>query len=236
MTDQTQFFGFQIPEALYHRAGEHIDKVTAGHIDRQRVNNVAETLVEITNIGLEAYYHNPRDLIDISPVVRKAADAGISAVMKGVHIVIRKVITRAPESELQKMAHYMRSLLTRDDEGRFYVTFPLNQELHDLAMELMAEVRANQNVDSYREDIVQALYRLIDAGIEAYYTQPVGMIHLGKLTRKTADVGIHTAQKGTNSVIRRIFKVLEHQEMLPLTNYFESLLHRDLNPYQGVNA
>ena len=97
----------------------------------------------------------------------------------------------------------------------------------------MAEVRANDNVDSYREDIVQALYRLIDAGIDAYYYQPVGMIQLGKLTRKTADVGINTAQKGTNSVIRRIFKVLNHEEMVPLTTYFESLLHRDLAPYPG---
>ncbi len=236
MTDQTQFFGFRIPQALYEQAGQHIDQVIAGDINRKLVEDIAANLVEITDTGLEAYYNKPRDLIEISPVIRKAADAGINAVMKGVHLVIRKVITRAPESELQKMAHYMKSLLTADENGHHYVTFPLTAELHDLAIELLEEVRANSNVDTYREDIVRALYRLIDAGIDAYYHQPVGMIQLGKLTRKTADVGINTAQKGTNSVIRRIFKVLDHKEMLPLTNYFETLLHRDLNPYAGSRA
>lgn len=234
MTEQAQFFGFRIPESLYTQAGTHIDQVLSGQINRKLVEDIAKNLIAITDTGLEAYYNKPRDLIDISPVVRKAADAGIHAVMKGVHLVIRKVILRAPDSELQKMAFYMKSLLTADDNGHYYVTFPLNKELHDLAMELMAEVRKNTNVDTYREDIVQALYRLIDAGIDAYYHQPVGMIELGKLTRKTADVSISTAQKGTNSVIRRIFKVLEHDEMLPLTNYFETLLHRDLNAYAGA--
>lgn len=233
MTEHTQYFGFRISEALYKRAGRHIDQVLNGTITPQLVEDIANNLIAITNAGLDAYYNKPRDLIEISPVVRKAADAGIHAVTKGVHLVIRKVITRAAKGELQTMAHYIKSLLTADHKGNFYVTFPLGAELHDLALELLAEVRANANVDTYREDIVQALYRLIDAGIDAYYYQPVGMIQLGKLTRKTADVGINTAQKGTNSVIRRIFKVLGHQEMLPLTNYFETLLHRDLNPYNG---
>ena len=232
MTEQAQFFGFQISEALYRRAGKHIDQVLADQIDSKLVDSIATNLIAITDTGLEAYYNRPRDLIDISPVVRKAADAGIHAVMKGVHLVIRKVISRAPHEELKKMAFYMKSLLTADDCGNYYVTFALSKDLHDLAPELMAEVRANSDVDTYREDIVQALYRLIDAGIDAYYHQPVGMIQLGRLTKKTADVGISTAQKGTNSVIRRIFKVLDHDEMLPLTNYFESLLLRDLNAYQ----
>ncbi|MCG8672456.1 MAG: hypothetical protein MI867_23830 [Pseudomonadales bacterium] len=233
MAENTPFFGFKITEALYRRAGKHIDLVLANQINRQLVEDIAQNLLDITDTGLVAYYQKPRDLVDISPVVKKAADAGINAVMKGVHIVIRKVILKAPESELQKMALYMRSLLTADNQGNYFVTFPLTKELHDLAVELLAKVREDDNVDTYREDIVQALYRLIDAGIEAYYHQPVGMIQLGKLTKKTADVSMSTAQKGTNSVIRRIFKVLEHNEMLPLTNYFESLLHQDLVAYSS---
>lgn len=231
MAEQLPFFGFQIPENIYQRAGQHIDQVLAGDITPQLVAGIADNLIEITDTGLVAYYEKPRDMVEMSPVVKKAADAGIHAAMKGVHLVIRKVIAKAPHSELQKMALYMKSLLTADNTGNFYVTFPLSEELHNLATQLLARVRTDKNVDAYRQDIVEALYRLIDSGIEAYYHQPVGMIELGKLTKKTADVGISTAQKGTNSVIRRIFKVLDHPEMLPLTNYFETFLHQDLRAY-----
>ena len=231
MKEQTQYFGYTISEELYAKAGTNIDKTLAGEINAELVDEITETLINITDIGLQAYYQRPRDLIEISPVVKKAADAGIKAVMKGVHIVIRKVIQRAPESELQKMALYMKSLLTQDESGNYYITFQLTDELYSLSQRLMERVRVDNDVDAYREDIVRALYRLIDAGIDAYYHQPVGMIELGKLTKKTADMGIITAQKGTNSVIQRIFKVLEHEEMMPLTCYFESLLHSDLRSY-----
>ncbi|MDX1696350.1 MAG: hypothetical protein R3208_21470, partial [Ketobacteraceae bacterium] len=119
MTDQTQFFGFRIPEALYLQAGEHIDRVIAGDIDRTLVENIAASLMAITDTGLVAYYNNPRDLIRISPVVKKAADAGIQAVMMGIHLVIRMVINRAPDSELQMMALYMKTLLTSDGQGHY---------------------------------------------------------------------------------------------------------------------
>ena len=231
MKEQLQYFGYAISEDLYNRAGSNIQKTLSGDINAALVEEITNTLIHITDIGLQAYYQRPRDLIEISPVVKKAADAGINAVMKGVHIVVRKVIQRAPETELQKMALYMKSLLTMDDNGNHYITFQLNHELYSLSQELLERVRVDSDVDTYREDIVEALFQLIDAGIDAYYHQPVGMIDLGKLTKKTADVGIRTAQKGTNSVIKRVFKVLDHEEMVPLTRYFESLLHSNLSSY-----
>lgn len=232
-----QYFGFEISEALYQRSLQTMADIAKGGSEATLNAQIAENLIDICEAGLDAYYHKPADLVSIAPVVRKAADAGISAIRKGVQMVIRKVFTKTPLSELQVLARYMADLLTYDDSGdqrRYFITFPLNDELYTLSQRLLARVRQDPNVDSYREDIVQSLIDLIEAGVKAYYHEPVGMISLGSLTRKTADFGISTSQKGANAVVHRLFKVLPHAEMIPLSGYFETLLHSGLKNERAV--
>ncbi len=229
-----QYFGFEIPESIYINAVETINQILAGGPNSDLNAKVAESLIDITEVGFEAYYQKPSELVNISPVVRKAADAGINAVRKGVHIVIRKVFSRMPNSELKVLAQYMANMINHDNaetNRRFYITFALNDRLFELAQTLLARVRTDPELENYRDDIVQSLLDLIDAGVDAYYREPVGMISMSKLTRKTADLGISTAQKGTNSVVHRLFKVMPHEELIPLASYFETLLHTRLQPH-----
>lgn len=239
MFNHGQHFGFEIPESLYEKSCNTISEVLQGGSAAQPGSEVhlnkaiVETLTEITEVGFQAYYEKPRDLVSMSPVIKKAADAGINAVRKGVQIVIKKVFTRTPLSELQVLARYMSDRLTYDENAsgkRHFITFPLTDELFELSQRLLARVREDSNVEEYRKDIINSLIELIDAGVGAYYHEPVNMISLGKLTRKTADVGISTAQKGSNAVVNRLFKVMPHEEMIPLSAYFESLLHSQLRP------
>lgn len=231
MHQQDQYFGFEIPEALCRRVQSNLLAIQNGGPIETLNREVAETLIDMTQIGLDAYYNKPRDLVRMAPMIRKAADTGIQAVIKGAHLVIRKLFTKMPVAELQVLAQYMATLITQSgtaNDRRYYITFPLDEELYQLSQRLLARVRQDPDVDAYREEITASLIELINVGVRAYYHEPIDKIRLGSLTRKTADLGITASQKGANAVVQRLFKIMPHEELIPLSTYFETLLHKGL--------
>lgn len=243
MDSQQCFFGFEISADLYHSCVQVIKDIDAAltlqNLDMQSLDRrAAENVNRLTDTGFEAYYAKPSSMIELSNVLRKAADAGVSAVQKGVHMVIRKVIIGTPLPQLKVMSDYMSQLLceSETEPGRYFVCFTLTEELFSLAQTLLARVRTDSNVEAYRRDIIAALERLIEAGIDAYYAKPVDQVKLGRITRTASDLGIKTAHKGTTAVVHKLFKEMPHQAMLPLAAYFESLLHDEVRSFQSNAA
>lgn len=228
-----QHFGFEISKALYGQACDTIAAIQTQSNTADINAKIAKSLIDITEVGFDAYYYKPSDMVQISPVVKKAADTGMIAVKRGVHMVIRKLFKNIPTPELETLAEYMGSLLTHEDTDgstRYYIAFTLTPELYNLAQELLTRVSQDPNIDGYRQNIISALNKLIRAGVEAYYETPSNMINLGRVTRKTANIGISTAEKGSNVVVKKLFNVMPYDALTPLSSYFESLLHDNLRP------
>lgn len=227
-----QYFGFEISEALYRQSHTTIRAIQSQSSDKELNSKIANVLIEITEVGFDAYYYKPSDMVQISPVIKKAADTGIVAVRRGVHMVIRKLFKNMPVQELEKLASYMSTLLTHENNGsapRFFVAFNLSPELYNLAQELLKRVSQDPEIEGYRQNIISALNKLIRAGVEAYYETPSNMINIGRIMRKTADVGISTAEKGSKIVVKKLFNVMPYKALIPLSSYFESLLHDNLH-------
>ncbi|OUR92492.1 hypothetical protein A9Q81_16190 [Gammaproteobacteria bacterium 42_54_T18] len=229
---EQQHFGFEISEALYQQSCTAIKAIQSkeGGVDFNI--KISNALMNITEAGFEAYYYKPSDMVKISSVVKKAADTGMVAVKRGVHMVIRKLFKNMPTQELEKLASYMNTLLTHennDSAPRYFVAFTLSPELYSLAQELLARVSQDPEIEGYRQNIISALNKLIRAGVEAYYETPSNMINIGRIMRKTADVGISTAEKGSNIVVKKLFNVMPYDALIPLSSYFESLLHDNLH-------
>ncbi len=230
MDNHQCFFGFEISADLYHSCAQVIKELKTGKVSDDIDKRAAENVIRLTDTGFEAYYAKPSSMIELSNVLRKAADAGVGAVQKGVHMVVRKVIVGTPLPQLKVMGDYMAQLLcaSQTEPGRYFVCFTLSEELFTLAQTLLARVRTDSNVDAYRTEVIAALERLIEAGIDAYYAKPVDQVKLGRITRAASDLGIKTAHKGTTAVVHKLFKEMPHQAMLPLAAYFESLLHDEV--------
>ena len=227
-----QHFGFEINEALYQQSCTTIKAIQSKEGGTDLNIKISNALMNITEAGFEAYYYKPSDMVQISSVVKKAADTGMVAVKRGVHMVIRKLFKNMPTQELEKLASYMNTLLTHENNGsapRYFVAFTLSPELYSLAQELLARVSQDPEIEGYRQNIISALNKLIRAGVEAYYETPSNMINIGRIMRKTADIGISTAEKGSNIVVKKLFNVMPYDALIPLSSYFESLLHDNLH-------
>lgn len=232
MAGNQHFFGFEIREQLYKDMSANLARIDAGAPVEQVGPVAAGHLVELTQIGMAAYYDRPASLIELPSMVRKAADTGMSTIFKAVEMVIHKLIAKRSLEELQLLSNDVRQLICISDSAqpRYFICFPLPAHLFERAQTLLARVAEDDRVDLYRSDVIHSLEDLIEEGIGAFYTRPIAKIQVGRITKAAADMGVSTVKKGSSMVLHKVFKTMPHTELLPLASYFETLLHQDVKP------
>jgi hypothetical protein len=232
----TCHFGFGLDAELYHACARTLKDVH-DHPDLAWLNRCAgENLIRVTDTGFKAYYEHPVNNVKLSPMLRKTADAGVHTVQKAVHIVIRRIFDDRPRDQLLFMSRYMGDMLCTNPQGEHFLCFRLDAGLFQRATALLARVRTDPDINAYRQEILGALEELIEAGLEAYYSMPVGQVNLGRFMRAASDLGINTAHRGIIAVVHKLFTPMSREDMLPLTTYFESLLHSDVVTWNEQQA
>lgn len=228
-----RYFGYEIEEALYLRVVGNLERILAGGHAGELGREAARNLVDLTQVGLQAYYQKPADMITLSNVVRKAADTGVSAIFKAVDMVIHRVLAKRSLDELQQMALDMSRMICASQEARprYLICFPLPVHLFERSQALISRVQTDAEVDGYREDIITSLEELIEEAIQAFYTAPISKVEVGRITKAAADMGMTTVKKGSSVVLNKVFKSMPHDKLIPLAEYFQTLLHQDLAPY-----
>lgn len=232
MNGNLHYFGYEIEPALYQNLMTNMAQIEAGGPSDALARTAADHLVQLTQIGIQAYYERPASLISMPSLVRKAADTGMSTIVKAVEMVIHKVLSKRSLAELQEMVADMRQLVCSSEEtpARHFICFPLPAHLYERSQTLLARVAEDPQVELYRDDIIGSLEELIEEAIAVFYSAPLAKVQVGRITRAAADVGITTVKKGSSMVLSKVFKSMPHSEMLPLAAYFETLLHQDLRP------
>lgn len=231
---EIRYFGYPIEKQLYHQVVATINQIQAGKNTDQLCQLCSDTLIAITDAGFDAYYEQPAQLAKISPRLKKATDTGIHAVQKGIHLVIRKLLKNRKIEDLERLANNFSYLVCIDnhDPEKAYACFRLEEDLYQKVVANMRRVHEDPNVESYRRDVIDSVEDLISAGIDVFYTKPVDQADIGRITRKAADIGIHTVQKGSNAVVHRLFKEMDYATLLPMAEYFETLLHSEVQTYK----
>lgn len=232
MNGHLHYFGYEIEPALYQELMDNMARIEAGGPADVLARTAAEHLVQLTQIGIQAYYERPASLISMPSLVRKTADTGISTIFKAVEMVIHKVLAKRTVTELQEMVAHMKQLvcISNDTPARHFICFPLPVHLYERSQALLARVAQDTQVELYRHDIIGSLEELIEEAIAVFYSAPLERVQVGRITRAAADVGITTVKKGSSMVLNKVFKSMPHSEMLPLAAYFETLLHRNVRP------
>ena len=233
MSNELRFFGYEIDAAMRDRLAANLEQILAGGPADRLAKLAAQDLVALVDIALRAYYEQPADMISLSPLIRKAADTGMSAVSKAVDMVIHRVLAKRSLEDLQQMARDMSSMLcsSQDEPPRHYVCFPLPAHLYERSQLLIARVHTDSDVDGYRADIIGSLEDLIEEAIQVYYVAPISKVEVGRITRVAADMGMTTVKKGSSMVLHKVFKTMPHATLMPLAEYFQTLLHQGLLPH-----
>lgn len=227
------YLGYELSPALQTQILDTIERIQQGGNTDKLCALAADTIINVTDAGFIAYYDTPTTMAGLSKPIKRATDAGIHTVQKGIKVVIRKLLKNRSQEDLNRLAFNLSHLvcINTTDPKKAYACFRLHKPLYQKAITNMRRVHEDPNVDAYRSDVIETIEDLIASGIEMFYTRPVDQANIGKLTRKAADLGMNGVQKGTNAVIHRMFKGISHQELVPLARYFETLLHNNVDTY-----
>ncbi len=227
------YLGYPLDPVLYQQIVDTINQIEQGGNTDTLCKSAAETLINVTNAGFSAYYDTPTSMAALPRPIKRATDAGIHTVQKGIQMVIRKLLKNRSMEDLERLAFNLSHLICVDIESpdKAYACFRLRKPLYEKAVTNMQRVHEDTNLHAYRGDVIESIEDLIESGIEMFYTRPVNQANIGKLTRKAADLGMHGVQRGINAVIHRMFKDMRHSELQPLASYFETLLHSNVDTY-----
>lgn len=185
----------------------------------------SEALIHMADAAFDVYFMMPMREVKLNKAVRKSAEAGMAGAVKGVHLLIRQMFKKMSLEELQAFAAYMKTLMLQpEDSGPRYLGFPLKQPLYEETREIIARIQVDENTDSYSGWIVEVLNRIFDNAVECYYTKPADLAKMGRIKRKTADIGVSAAVKAARAVIKQLFKKTRQKEMLKFAGFLQDVI------------
>lgn len=234
MQASNAYWGFPISPELHDTAKSTIAMINqTDGTEPSRLSLTAASIVsQLTQYGLQNYYHKPTEIVPLPPMAKKTADTGIKAIMVGLDFVIRQFFKNRSHEELQLISNYLDLMLhAHPESGNHFLVFALNDNLYNRAKYLLTTVRENSRRDDYMEGVIDALCDLVVEGVKYYYAEPTRLVNFGGLTKKTADVSISQVQKGIQSLIKKLVSELGHSQLVELSHHIEFMLHAadDLN-------
>lgn len=228
MTTVKALWGFPIDDELHTDARETAERIrgTNGDGTRKLSEDAARVVIKLTHHGLQSYYHRPTEIVPLTPGMKKTADTGIKAIMGAIQMVIKQFFSKRSEAELKELSVYLEQMLwVHPDSAEPHLVFHVHEELHGRALDLIAQVRTDSDTSLYIDGVIDALCDIVDLSIVNYYHEPTNRVSLGKISKKTADLGISTAEKGIRKLIDKLLRDLRHKQLVELSYHLESLIH-----------
>jgi hypothetical protein len=234
MTESQAHWGFVIDSELLEDARVTLEEIRSAKAGSSSLNTKAADIVSrLTAHGLKQYYHKPTEIVPLPKMIKKTADTGINVVMGAINMVIKQFFKKRSHEELVLLGRYLEAMLwEHPEQGQPYLIFTIPGDLKDRAMVLIQRARTDQNTQDYIADVVNALTELVEHGVVHYYEKPTQMVELGGITRKTADMGINTAQKGIRRLIEKLVTELSYPQLKELSFHIESMIH-DHESFKG---
>ncbi|SFM36138.1 hypothetical protein [Marinobacter zhejiangensis] len=228
MTTANALWGFPIDDGLHVDARETAERIRSddGGATRKLSEEAAHLVIRLTHHGLQSYYHRPTEIVPLTSGLKKTADTGIKAIMGAIQLVIKQFFSKRSEEELKELSQYLEQMLwVHPERSEPHLVFHVHAELHERALDLIAQVRSDTNTSLYIDGVIDALCEIVDLSIVNYYHEPTNRVAMGRVSKKTADLGISTAEKGIRKLIDKLLRDLRHAQLVELSYHLESLIH-----------
>ncbi|OUS32110.1 hypothetical protein A9Q99_01505 [Gammaproteobacteria bacterium 45_16_T64] len=188
------------------------------------------TLIQLlelfTDECMDAYFLGPMGMIDLNPMGKKVVQGGVSAIKKTIKVALKKVLGKMSNDEIRPLADYIESLLLKPAEGSdlpTYIGVELPDELHARIMGAVEEGR-NGQPKSVAKEFSIGMCALVDVSIDCYFERPMEMMSLGYLSEKIARLANESVKGGAKSVIKKVTKTMNDEELLAFFDFAESII------------
>ena len=154
----------------------------------------------------------------------KALETVANLIKNTVHSLIKQVLSKLDNKELQPVAAYISERRTLIDDGageREFISFELSE--NDYAQLHTVWLAAAQGRDN-KKALNDSMRRLSELSIAAFYQDSAKALKLGFIARNVFNVGQSAISKGSQMAINRLIPALREQEAKDFATYFLSML------------
>lgn len=102
---------FPVSSELHARVIEVVSALREAERASDRVSELVEVVVEMTDRGLGYYFLRPLELAGIGRISRATAKVGIASASKGIPLIVKRVLASASDEELLALADFVEGLL-----------------------------------------------------------------------------------------------------------------------------
>ena len=106
-----------------------------------------------------------------------------------------------------------------------FLRFRYDPELHERVLGILNAMEGAPDSKEHRVALGNAVVELTNAGLEAYFLQPLQAAEAGFLARRSAELGIAGAQRVMGSMIRGIIGRMDPPQVLSVCASLRGFMH-----------
>lgn len=152
---------------------------------------------------------------------RETAEKLAGYVKSTVAVLLKQLLSKAPNNVVQQSIEFSERSLHKDPEGRYRVGEDLDATLVTNLKNSFAEIKAGNDVD--RRVLSEQYKQFADATIRHFMIDFNKTLDLGMIKRKGADIGAAAVTKAVHIAIDKLIPHLHKEEINALAEYHDTL-------------
>ncbi|MBK0062353.1 MULTISPECIES: hypothetical protein [unclassified Acinetobacter] len=152
---------------------------------------------------------------------RETAEKLAGYVKSTVAVLLKQLLSKAPNDVVQQSIEFSERSLHKDPEGRYRVGEDLDATLVTNLKNSFAEIKAGNDVD--RRVLSEQYKQFADATIRHFMIDFNKTLDLGMIKRKGADIGAAAVTKAVHIAIDKLIPHLHKEEINALADYHDTL-------------
>lgn len=225
MSDTKYYLGFASSPQLEDRAVELLERHNTG-AKESHIPLMESTMDYFIPELIDAFLVKMVDAIGLSKMATKVVHSTADVIGKTGKMLVPQLIKKRSNQELAPMVEFVDEIYLRADQvdtGKASTGCEIDEQTYTRIKRIISEVQAGR-IEENRAELNDLMGLTVDIMLDGFMRRSVGLLKHGFVVRKIADGAISTCQAAGHGVVNKVFKNLDDEQMVRLSDYFDSLV------------
>ncbi len=225
MSETKYYLAFASSPELESSAVELLDRHAKG-VKESHIPLMESTMDFFIPELLHAFLVGSVDAVGLSNMATKIVHSTSDLLGKTARMIVPHVLKKRSNEELEPMVGFVDEIYVRPEEasnGKANTGCEIDKPTYDRIQHVISEIRAG-NGEEVRGDLNELMSLTVDLLLDGLMKRSVNLVKHGFVVRKIIDGAVSTCQAAGHSVVNKVFKKLDADQMLRLADYFDTLV------------
>lgn len=221
------FIGFEIPPNVYGRLQQLVRNLKSGSKEHQGAL-YAQVVLDLVEESLQTFFLRPLADVPIGQVGEQLVRTSVAGVQKAVAMLVNMLSKKLTNEEMVPLADYLMQVIYEDlsrpvPADRVYMASPISKSLDYELDNIVKSIEAGATGSAIEERLTRALLEVSEIALDIFFSQPLNLLNLGMVMRKTSQLAFEGTRMGIRKVIQRVFRGMDERGLRGVAQYIRSV-------------